>query len=195
MALRIPNPDMLDIQIAVFESCEWKPGEIAERLNRSTEALRLRRTGKKRAFIEEVGAIVQEGIAKRVAIRFAAADAKRRVNEKSWRGLEAMLDRIEPNEKGEKVLVLDSLMLASFKEGLDRTEGKSLDRKAILSQHTEIHQQERLASDEMVEVDYEDLDGILAETRAINTMRKRTLLPAASIPEAELIAKPEQQTV
>lgn len=195
--MRTSVPDEMDIQIGILEGLEWTPGEIAERLDRSTEAVRLRKTGKKRSFIEQIAAWTIEGVAKRVSARFAAADVQRRVNEKAWRNVELLLDRAEKNEDGSTVLLLDPLALATLREAFDRTQGKPLDRKAVLSQHTEIHQHQALVNDERVEVGLDDLEGILAETKQLNSLRKRALLPPApeNVTEALLVAQSEQQNV
>lgn len=193
MGTRPPSSHEIDILVGVLDGCEWKPGEIAERLDVSTEAVRLRRTGKERPLIETVASWVREGIARRVSVRIAQADAQRRVVEKAWRNLEALLDRTAVAADGSSTIVLDALTLGTLREAFDRTTGKAIDRKAVLSQHTEIHQHERLVNEDDVFVDAEGFDAILGEAKRLNEVRSRRLLGSGDeIMEATLAEEPAE---
>lgn len=171
------QPDQIDIQIGVYEALEWTQVEIAEHVGRTPQALYQRRTGAKKTFIDQIAAFVAFGVEKKLRPRLDAADVKRRLSTKAYHNLELLLERTETDENGIEKPVQDSLLLGAIKEALDRTEGKSIDRTAILKGNVNLSPPER-------EVEQDDLDSILAEAQEINQRRR---LLTAGVPEGEVV--------
>jgi len=123
-------PDDLDIQIGVLAGFGYNFSEIA-RFAGVSEATVCRRRKERPEFIGKIQNFAEIGCRTKLAEKLkeieTKADAKARIQAAAYERLEQLLERGEADPKE-----LDFLLLASVKEGLDRTEGKALDRKAIL---------------------------------------------------------------
>lgn len=162
-----------DVKLHVLYEMGVAMREIAAMLGREENTLYKRRLRTKEQF-EWLGAIVRAQleavIAKRVQKIQENADIKGRINKKSYEALEKLVDRKDTPE------FVDVLLLGSLKEGIDRTEGKALDRKAILQRNEKITR---------TEVSIDDLAEFMEEVRRLNSPSETPLLTAAT--EAELV--------
>lgn len=136
-------PDETDIRIGIGLGFDLPITEIAERVDRDAATVHRRRADKP-DFIEAIRAytstIASTVLEKRIKAVEEKGDLKQRLSQKAYARLEELLS-------GEGAP--DGLTLAALKEALDRTEGKALDRKAILSRHEETITH-RIVSDETV---------------------------------------------
>lgn len=170
-------PDETDIKIGLLTALGWKPSKIGEEIGMSYEGVHQRMIGSKAAFIAQMTEWTRAYVAREVAARVASIDLKQKINRKAYKTINKTLDHAL-DENTEEV---SSTHIMAAKEGLDRTEGKALDRKAILSQHTEnlnvtVHH-----------VDGDALDSIAEEARRINEMRRKALTAPADVMEATLV--------
>jgi hypothetical protein len=124
------QPDDIDTQIGIYLGLEMPIAEIASRIGKSDVTVH-RRRATAGEFIEKVRAWTASAAASTLEHKVRAIESKRdikgRISAKAYQRLETLLEREED----------DGLTLSALKEALDRSEGKALDRKAILSRHEE----------------------------------------------------------
>lgn len=176
--VRGPDHDV-NIQVGIFIGCDWTLSDIAKHLGVSVAAISQRKKRREnRQVIERVSGYVRVAVSKYVQARVHEqendiAERKKKILEKGYKTLEKTLDAgLVPDAE------VQPIHLKAAEMGIERTEGKPLDRRAIL---------ELTGADVRGrEIDGGDLEDILAEVARINEMRKQTLaLPAFT--EAETI--------
>jgi hypothetical protein len=162
MVARVQSADDIDIQIAIYGALGLPVDAVAERVKLTPEQVQERRSGPKASRIDAIAAWTKDAIHERLDVEIASVDVKRRINEMSYqlieKGLAAALDGVDIPcmECGRKPFITTAQLTAA-KEGLDRTEGKALDRKSILQQHTgKVEHQWRVEDEDLRSL----LDGI-----------------------------------
>lgn len=162
--------DDIDTQIAIYDAMGLLPDAVAERVKLSLEQVQERRSGRQANRIETIRAWTKDAMAERLDVEIASVDVKRHINEMSYqlieKGLQAALDTVDISclECGRKPFITTAQLTAA-REGLDRTEGKALDRKSILQKHTG-------KVEHSYSVDGQDLSEILSELSRLNKLRE-----------------------
>jgi hypothetical protein len=177
------NRDDSATQIGILIGAEWPVKDIAEHLGLS-QATVFNHKKRHGDAIQLVAGWTRLAIGRYVKARIEKAEAdlaerKKSIHEKGYRVIEKKLDMA----LGEETVVLDATDLRAAEMGIERTEGKPLDRKAILERSEHIYR---------VEVDGSDLDAVLGELAQINEMRRKLLPPAedTTVRDAELVKTP-----
>jgi hypothetical protein len=176
MAAKAPLGDDIDIQIAIYDALGLLPDAVAERVKLSLEQVQERRSGRQANRIETIRAWTKDAMAERLDVEIASVDVKRHINDMSYKliekGLVAAHDTVDIAcmECGRKPFITTA-QLAAAKEGLDRTEGKALDRKSILQQHSG-------KVEHSYSVDGQNLSEILSELQRLNKLREGFSAPS-----------------
>jgi hypothetical protein len=176
MASNVPPANDVDIQIAIYDALGLSADAVAERVKLTAEQVQERRSGQKSSRIDAIRAWTKDAMHERLDVEIASVDVKRHINEMSYqlieKGLTAALDTVDIAclECGRKPFITTAQLTAA-KEGLDRTEGKALDRKSILQQHTG-------KVEHTYTVDGENLTEILAELSRLNKLREGFTAPS-----------------
>ena len=167
--------DVLSMQIAVFQGAEWPVQSIADHLGVTRQAV-YQHIKRHEAYIATLSGFTKVAVDRYVSERVKQLEEdfkerKTRIHEKGYKVIEKKLNIALKDENDE----LDLSDLRAAEMGIERTEGKPLDRKAILerTEHVVIH-----------EVDGDDLNGLLGEVAKLNELRRKAL-PAFA--EAELV--------
>ncbi len=155
------------VEIAILLGAEWKTEEIARHYGITRQAVDMR-IARYREHIDRVKAFTRVAISKKVEERLTRAEEdlqerKKKIHSKGYKLIEKKInlgleDGVDP----------DSDHLRAAEIGIERTEGKALDRKAILGR-MDVYRHD---------VDGDELDEILGEVAKINEIR-RLALPAA----------------
>lgn len=176
MALKAPPADDVDVQIGIYDALGLSAAAIAERVNLTEEQVSERRAGPAAHRIDSIRAWTKDAMAERLDVEIASVDLKRHINDMSYKliekGLVAAHDTVDIPcmECGRKPLITTA-QLAAAKEGLDRTEGKALDRKSILQQHSG-------KVEHNYTVDGETISEILSELQRLNKLREGFTAPS-----------------
>lgn len=173
--MALSNADETDIKVAILYAMGVRVEEIAARLDRKADTLYKRRAREYDRLYSWVEKLVESELERNVAARVTKiqehADLKAQIQKQSYRGLKKLVDRVD--DEGPP----DVLLLGAVKEGLDRTEGKALDRKAILSRNENVNR---------TEISIDDLAEFMDEVRRLSAPREPQPLLAA-VPEADLV--------
>lgn len=175
-----------NIQVGIFMAFGWTVDEIAAHMGLSASAISARKQNTRhRGMIDTISAYAAVGVARLTSERIRKAEEdfnerKRRLHTKGYRVIEKALDStLGDEEKGIAPATVETLHLRAAEMGIERTEGKPLDRKAILTRNENVTR---------CEVDDSDLNAILGEAEKINLLRKSALLlPPANVKDAELV--------
>jgi hypothetical protein len=179
--VRHSQSDEASIQVGILQGCDWSAQEIAAQLGVTANAIYERcRNPTHAPLIEKVRSWTQIGVTKKINERIKAAEddfneRKRRLHTKGYRAIEKKLDEVVA--EGSTVSI-DAVHLRAAEMGIERTEGKPLDRKAILTRNENVTR---------AEVDELDLNGILGDLEETNRLRKSTLLIAGAVQDADLV--------
>lgn len=182
----MPKEDDLAIQIGLLLGAEWTHEDIATHLGISTGTI----TNRKKKLhdgdvIERVKGWTKVAISKYIEARLQKAEAdlaekKKRLMEKGYTVIEKTLDHTliaaDMAEKAEVPWKPDAVQLGAANIGIERTEGKPLDRKAILQRDEHVYR---------LEVDGEDLEHVLRTAAMLNEMRMKALPAGVIDVEAE----------
>lgn len=166
------DPDT-DIAIGIMIGAEWSNEDIARHFGVTTQALAMRKKRRRdrgNAIIDNVINWTRIAISKYVEARLQAAEQdfearKKELRKKSYRLVEKTVD----HGLSDEVTRPDQTHLHAAEIGIERVEGKALDRKAILSREEKIYR---------VDVDGSELDGLLHELAVITERRKLLVAPA-----------------
>jgi uncharacterized membrane protein YkoI len=179
--MRRPKHDDTNIQVGIFIGADWKITDIAKHLGVSTQAIHARKGSEEnRIVIDSVAGITRVALSKYIETRVRKMEEdfeerKKRLHTKGYKVIEKTLDHALAAPKEESP---DQTHLKAAEMGIERVEGKALDRKAILSRDEHVYR---------IEVDGDDLDSVLNEVAIINEMRKRALTAPLALP-------PKQET-
>lgn len=177
-----------NIQIGIYMAFGWTADEIAAQMGLSASAINARKqNARHRGMIDTVKEYAAVGVARLTSERIRKAendfnDRKKRLHTKGYRVIEKALDStLGDPDKGIAAASVEPLHLRAAEMGIERTEGKPLDRKAILTRNESFGRNE---------IDDADLHDILGEAERINQLRRSALLlPAASVKDAEIVAR------
>lgn len=180
---RVKGPDHdVNMQVGIMLGCEWPLSEIAKQLGVSVAAVAQRKKRREsRQMIEKAQGFTRLAVAKYVQTRIHEAEdeiaqRKKSIMSKGYRTIEKTLDNALSEENAE----ISPTHLKAAEMGIERTEGKPLDRKAILGLTGEDLRGQR-------QVDGDDLDNILAEVARINELRKKSYPALPAFTEGELV--------
>lgn len=175
------------IQIGIMLGAEWSCSDIARHLGVTPQAI-IQKRGRYRAngLIEQCKVWTKVAISKYVEERLKKAEddmneRKQRLHKKGYRVLEKAVDHALSDE----VIEPDQIHLKAAEIGIERVEGKALDRKAILERNEHVYR---------IEVDGDELEQVLHDVAEINEMRRKLLPPATdtvsnnSVQEAEVVS-------
>lgn len=173
---RRQHDDSINIQIGIFLGADWTVGDIAQHLGVNSQAVSMRRCRHK-PLIDTVMAQTRVAISKYVETRIKAAEddiqeTKKRLHGKSYKLIEKTVNHGLKDEVEQP----DQTHLRAAEMGIERTEGRPLDRKAILERNEHVYR---------IEVDGSDLDSVLQEVALINEMRRKALPPMTQFIDAE----------
>ena len=126
--------DEKDTQIGIYLALEWNHQEIADAVGFQASAIskRLRAPGHAEAIEKAkswASAASARYLAKKIRDIETKADIKARIHEKSYKLVERTVD------DGLSAAEVGPVHLKAADMGIERVEGKALDRKAILSQN------------------------------------------------------------
>lgn len=175
-----------NVHIGVLMGFGWTVNEIAAHMGVSASAINARKYNTShRGLIDTVAQWTEVGVARLVSERIRKAEEdfterKRRLHAKGYKVVEkALNDALGDPENGIPAAPLEPIHLRAAEMGIERNEGKPLDRKAILTRNENVT---------TVSVDGDELDSILGEMARINEMRKSAfMLPPAGTQDAELV--------
>lgn len=168
-----------DIQIGAMIACEWTIADIALHYGLTEGAIRNRMDRyPHREVIPKAASWVRLALGKYVEDRLKDAESdiaarKKRLHTKAYHAIEKKLDEVV--KEGSNVSP-DAVHLRAAEMGIERTEGKPLDRKAILTRNENVT---------VRQVDGDDLEAILREAAQINMIRKP--LQIAGVRDAETV--------
>lgn len=172
MGLRITRTneiaDEKDTQIGIYLALEWNHQEIADAVGFQASAIskRLRAPGHAEAIEKAkswASAASARYLAKKIRDIETKADIKARIHEKSYKLVERTVD------DGLSAAEVGPVHLKAADMGIERVEGKALDRKTIESMHTEVRR---------VEISTGDFDDFLSEVRQLRGTLRACLPPA-----------------
>lgn len=185
------DSDDTTIQVACLKAAEWTDAEISVLLGVSQQAVN-KRCMQHRPRIEQVMAFVRTGMAryieKRIRDMESKADIKARIHKKAYAVVEKALDHglqdsetaIGPNGEiiERSAVEVGAIHLKAADMGIERVEGKALDRKSIEQRTLTVN----------VEVDGDKLDSVLRTAERLNQLRSAAYqLPPADVIEADLV--------
>jgi hypothetical protein len=168
------------IQVGILVGFGWTSEEIAQHTGVTRSAISGQKQNHRR-LIDAVAAMTKVGVERLVATRIREAEMKFEemkadLHKKGYRVMGKTLDHAMnlPDE-----ISPDTTHLRAAEMAIERTEGKPLDRKAILTRNENV---------EIRQIDGGDLDAILGEMALINEMRKSALqITDGKVKEAELV--------
>lgn len=158
--------DSTNYQIGIFLGCDWTVQDVADHLGITRQAIYMRQKDPEAKAIQKAAETwTRAAISKYVEKRIQAkeedlAEKKKRLRNKGYKLIEKTLDQGLETEE------VNPIHLKAAEMGIEREEGKPLDRKAILSQSEHTYR---------LEVDGDDLAGLLAEVAQINELRRKAL--------------------
>lgn len=157
-------------QIGIFLGADWTVPEIAQFLGVTTQAVYARQQRPtSKPIIETASAWSRIAFSKHLEKRIEKLqddfdERKKRLHTKGYKLIEKKVDHaLSESITGDEI---DQTDLHAAEMAIERTEGKPLDRKAILERHEHIYQRQ---------VDGPDLDEILNEVATLNEMRRKAL--------------------
>lgn len=158
----------MKLQIGIMIGAEWSLTDIGQHFGVTSQAINMRKLRDKDKLIERVAVWTRTAISKYIEDRIKAAEEdlqerKKRLHKKGYRLIEKVVDaglEAEPED-------VDMRHIIAAEKGIERTEGKPMDRKTIMAQSVSYH----------VDVDGDDLMAVLNETARLNELR-RLALPA-----------------
>jgi hypothetical protein len=170
------------IHIGIMRGCDWTAEDIARHFGVARTTIN-GHVQKHKKIVAEVEGWTRVAVSKHIEQRIASATRKalddletmkQRLRDDGYKLVHATvkhgLAQITDKETGEVKInapVPDSVHLKAAETGIERMEGKALDRKAIMGlvEHHHTH-----------ELDSADLDSVLSELAQMNE-RRRALLP------------------
>ena len=180
--------DDVAIQVGLLLGAEWTVADIATHLGMTPQNIyAMKKRLRTNDVIERVKGWQSVAISKYIERRIAKKEQeiqerKERLLSKGYEVLEKTVDHTlkaaELAEENDAPWTPKAEQLAAANMGIERSEGKPLDRKAILERRETIH---------TVQVDGGDLEQVLREAAMLNEMRRKAL-PAAVL-EAELVER------
>ena len=177
-----PHDDDVLIQIGILLGCEWSIPEIAQHLGIVPGSVyNKRQKVRDKDVMERVKSWTKVGVSKYIEARIKKAEddlaeRKKRLLDKGYRVIERTVDgtlaAAEAASAAEVPWKPDPVQLTAANMGIERTEGKPLDRKSI---------EELRVNRYIVEVDGSDLEDVLATAAILNEMRLKALPPARAV--------------
>lgn len=170
-----------NIQVGIYMAFNWTADEIAAQMGLSVSAINARKQNKRhRGMIDTVKEYAALGVARLTSERILKAEEdfrerKNRIHSKGYKVVEKVLD----DGLKEETTNLTAIHLRAAEQGIERNEGRPLDRKAILN---------RYENAEQTQIDDADLHAILGEQDRINRLRDSSLLlTAGTVKDAEIV--------
>lgn len=169
-----------NIQIGIYMAFGWTAEEMAAQMGVSASAINARKqNARHRGLIDTVREYASLGVARLTSERIRAAEEdfaemRRDLHRDGYRVVKKTLRHALA--QAEEVIP-EPIHLRAAEMGIERAEGKPLDRKAILTRNENVTR---------AEVDEIDLNGILGEAEQINLLRKSSLLLPA-VKDAEIV--------
>jgi len=157
---------VMDIKIAAMLACDWKHQDIADHFGLHINAIRHRFDRYPHSdVIPQVRTWVRTALDRYIEDRLRAAEEdmremKKELHKKSYKLVAKAVDHGLSQDESK---MPDPVHLRAAEMGIERTEGKPLDRKAIMTRNENVTRKE---------VDGGELDEILREMAQINQLRR-----------------------
>lgn len=170
-----------DIKIAAMLACEWTVADIALHFGITESAIRNRFDRYPHSeVIPQVRSWVRTAVDKYISDRIRAAEEdiremKAKIHKDAYKLVKKTIDHGNKLPENE---MPDPVHLRAAEMGIERTEGKPLDRKAIMTRNENVT---------VKQVDSGELDEILREMAEINQLRKSTAL-IEGVRDAEVVS-------
>lgn len=182
-----------DIEIGILRGLDWSVPEIADHLGISVKGIEQRLYGKWKERIRRFEVIARTASAKKIGEIESKADVKAKIHRNAYKVIDKAIEQaLEPSKvalkngapvldaAGNQILVpveVTLVHLEAVEQGLDRIEGKAVDRKAILERRELVN---------IRQVDEGALGRILEQADYLNQLRGgQALLPAPGQAQAD----------